>query len=57
VVEDLPLDPKVKGSCPGKKGYLSPIVVSNETARFKKCKQLLKYQHFLLLKDIWWSKL
>jgi hypothetical protein len=29
----------------------------NETARFKKCKQLLEYQHFFLLRDICWSKL
>jgi hypothetical protein len=26
---------------------------SNETARFKKCKQLFEYQHLLLLIDIW----
>jgi len=29
----------------------------NGTARFKKCKQLSAYQHFLLLRDICWSKL
>ncbi len=28
----------------------------NETAHFKKGKQLFEYQHLLLLKDIWWSK-
>jgi hypothetical protein len=29
----------------------------NGTAHFKKCKQLFEYQHLLLLRDIWWSKL
>jgi hypothetical protein len=29
----------------------------NATARFEKCKQLFEYQHLLLLRDIWWSKL
>jgi hypothetical protein len=24
---------------------------------FKKCKQWFEYQHLLLLRDIWWSKL
>jgi hypothetical protein len=27
------------------------------TVRFKDCKQLFEYQHLLLLRDIWWSKL
>jgi hypothetical protein len=31
-------------------------VAENGTARLKKCKQLFKYQHLLLLRDIWWSK-
>jgi hypothetical protein len=35
----------------------SPYVLANGTAPFKKCKQLLQYQHFLLVRDIWWSKL
>ncbi len=29
--------------------------IYNGTAHFKKCKQLFKYQHLLLLRDIWWS--
>jgi len=29
----------------------------NGTACFKKCKQWFEYQHFLLLKDILWSKI
>jgi hypothetical protein len=28
----------------------------NGTVRFKKCKQLLENKHFLLIRDIWWSK-
>jgi hypothetical protein len=28
----------------------------NGTGRFKKYKQLPKYKHLLLLRDIWWSK-
>jgi len=28
----------------------------NGTTHLKKCKQLLEYQHLLLLRDIWWSK-
>jgi hypothetical protein len=34
-----------------------PPSLNNGTAHFKKCKQLLEYQHLLLLRDIWWSKL
>jgi hypothetical protein len=30
--------------------------VFNGAARFKKCKQLLEYQHFPLNRDTWWSK-
>jgi hypothetical protein len=26
----------------------------NGTTRFEKCKQLLEYQKYLLLRDIWW---
>ena len=33
------------------------LVQTNGTAQFKKCKQLFRYQHLLLLKDIWCSKL
>jgi hypothetical protein len=28
---------------------------SNESTHFKKCKQLIEYQHLLLLRDIWWK--
>ncbi len=28
-----------------------------EQHALKKCKQLFEYQHLLLLRDIWWSKL
>jgi hypothetical protein len=31
--------------------------VRNGTVCFKKCKQLFAYQHLLLIRDIWWSKL
>jgi hypothetical protein len=27
-----------------------------EQNALKNCKQLLEYQHLLLLRDIWWSK-
>jgi hypothetical protein len=30
--------------------------LNSATGHFKKCKQLFKYQHLLLLRDIWWSK-
>ncbi len=30
---------------------------TNGTAHFKKYKQLFEYQHFLFLRDIWWSKI
>jgi hypothetical protein len=38
---------------------LAPVIPNscNGTARFKKYNQLLEYQHLLLLKDIWCSKL
>jgi hypothetical protein len=29
----------------------------NRTSHFKECKQLSKYQHLVLLREIWWSKL
>jgi hypothetical protein len=32
-------------------------LANNGTAHFKKCNQLFEYQHLLLLRDIWWSKL
>jgi hypothetical protein len=32
------------------------IMSSSGTAHFEKCKQLLEYQNYLLLKDIWWSE-
>ncbi len=32
-------------------------VSKNGTAFFKNCKQLFKFQHLLLLRDVWWSKL
>jgi hypothetical protein len=32
------------------------VILKNGTARFKKCKPLIEYQHLLLLRDIWWSK-
>jgi hypothetical protein len=31
--------------------------LDNGTAHIKKCKQLFEYQHLLILRDIWWSKL
>jgi hypothetical protein len=34
-----------------------PVAPPNGTARFKKYKQFFEYQHLLLLRDIWWSKL
>ncbi len=30
--------------------------VTNGTTHFKKCKQLVEYQHLHILRDIWWSK-
>ncbi len=35
---------------------MSMKVILNGRTHFKQCKQLLEYKHFLLLRDIWWSK-
>jgi hypothetical protein len=34
----------------------APLHKNNRIASFEKCKQLSKYQHLLLLRDIWKSK-
>jgi hypothetical protein len=46
-LDDMPLD---KMTC-------YHTFSSNGTVHFRKCKQLLEYQHLLLLRDIWCSKL
>ncbi len=46
-----------KGVCGKHSTFLPLILQINGITHFKKCKQLFEYQHLLLLRDIWWSKL